>query len=88
MYYSFCADYFSLYKTFCRIVYFERVEGLIWPFSNLFIIILLFKVKSRGLLQKYDEEIEGEQKQSFVLGMKLITLCAFHIVQVLLSSFD
>jgi len=28
----------------------------------------LFKVKPRGLLQKYDEEIDGEQKKSFVLG--------------------
>ena len=26
------------------------------------------KVKARGVLDKYDEEIEGEQKQSFVLG--------------------
>ncbi|CAH3198986.1 unnamed protein product, partial [Porites evermanni] len=25
-------------------------------------------VKARGVLDKYDEEIEGEQKQSFVLG--------------------
>ena len=26
------------------------------------------KVKARGVLDKCDEEIEGEQKQSFVLG--------------------
>jgi len=31
---------------------------------------LLFKVKQKGLLEKYDEEIEGEKKQSFVLGEK------------------
>ena len=30
-----------------------------------------FKVKPRGLLQKYDEEIDGEQKQSFVLGEEI-----------------
>ena len=34
----------------------------------LLIVIILFKVKQRGLLEKYDEEIEGEQKKSFVLG--------------------
>ena len=29
---------------------------------------MLFKVKPKGLLQKYDEEIDGEQRKSFVLG--------------------
>lgn len=36
-----------------------------------------FKVKPQGLLQKYDEEIEGEQKQSFVLGKNEIE-CIVH----------
>jgi len=31
---------------------------------------MLFKVKPKGLLQKYDEEIDGEQKKTFVLGEK------------------
>ena len=30
------------------------------------------KVKARGVLDKYDEEIEGEQKQSFVLGKRAL----------------
>ena len=32
------------------------------------LLYFFFKIKPRGLLQKYDEEIDGEKKKSFVLG--------------------
>ena len=49
------------------------------------LISISFKTKPRGLLQKYDEEIDGEQKQSFVLGketndFQMISVFAFDLV--------
>ena len=38
----------------------------------IFFVVVIFKVKQRGLLQKYDEEIDGEEKKSFVLGKNII----------------
>ena len=43
---------------------------------NLHILaIMIFKVKQRGLLEKYDEEIDGEEKKSFVLGKSVTFSC-------------
>ena len=36
---------------------------------------MIFKVKQRGLLEKYDEEIDGEEKKSFVLGKNVTFSC-------------
>ena len=36
---------------------------------------MIFKVKQRGLLEKYDEEIDGEEKKSFVLGKSVTFSC-------------
>ena len=45
-------------------------------FVNLhFLAIMIFKVKQRGLLEKYDEEIDGEEKKSFVLGKNVTFSC-------------
>ena len=44
---------------------------------------MLFKVKPKGLLQKYDEEIDGEQRKSFVLGKKKLGYSHLLIIEVL-----
>lgn len=45
-------------------------------FVNFYIfVIMIFKVKQRGFLEKYDEEIDGEEKKLFVFGKNVMFLC-------------
>lgn len=51
------------------LVVFVRLQYMV-TWASSWLHIMLFKVKPKGLLQKYDEEIDGEQKKTFVLGEK------------------